>query len=202
MDQRRHVLPQADVGQHAVAEHAVLLARPPGHLLVAVELQHPDVVEQRGEVEALELLLVELECAPDAIGHLGDAVAVAGVEAEMGVQRVHQHVGHVAEEVALGLAQVGVGGDRQQTGFDGLLGFGQVGGSGGVSKPAARAARMKQSRSILDSVRGELAALSKTLGAGDRRTISQHLETCTDSDMRRQLIWRAIPSFIQWIHRA
>jgi hypothetical protein len=31
----------------------------------------------------------------------------------------------------------------------------------------------------------------------DRRTISQHLEICDDLNLRRQLIWRAIPSFIK-----
>src|SRR3954466_12677794 len=47
---------------------------------------------------------------------------------------------------------------------------------GSGATPDVRAARMRQNRSILDSVLGELAGLKKDLGAGDQRTVSQYTD--------------------------
>ena len=63
--------------------------------------------------------------------------------------------------------------------------FERLFGSGAT--PEVRAARMKQSRSILDSVRGELAALSGSLGAGDRRTVRQYTDEIREIERRIQL---------------
>src|SRR6476620_1414538 len=50
--------------------------------------------------------------------------------------------------------------------------FERLFGSG--ASPEVRAARLRESRSILDSVLGELGGLKKVLGAADRRTVSQY----------------------------
>src|SRR6266850_6100173 len=49
--------------------------------------------------------------------------------------------------------------------------FERLFGSGAT--PEVRSARMKQSRSILDSLLGELASFKNELGASDRRTVTQ-----------------------------
>jgi hypothetical protein len=67
--------------------------------------------------------------------------------------------------------------------------FERLFGSGAT--PEARAARMRQSRSILDSVRGELAALTNSLGAGDRRTVSQYTDEIREIERRIQLAAKA-----------
>src|SRR4026208_658916 len=61
-----------------------------------------------------------------------------------------------------------------QTLFERLVGSGAA--------PEMRAARMRQNRSILDSIRGQLAALTRELGPSDRRTIGQY----TDEDRERE----------------
>jgi hypothetical protein len=63
--------------------------------------------------------------------------------------------------------------------------FERLFGSG--STPEIRAARLRQNRSILDSIRGELASLNRELGAGDRRTISQYTEEIREIERRLQL---------------
>jgi hypothetical protein len=63
--------------------------------------------------------------------------------------------------------------------------FERLFGSGGT--PDIRAARLRQSRSILDSIRNELASLHRDLGAGDRRTISQYTEEIREIERRLQL---------------
>ena len=63
--------------------------------------------------------------------------------------------------------------------------FERLFGSGAT--PEMRAARMKQSQSILDSVRGELAALRRNLGAADRRTVSQYTDELREIERRIQL---------------
>ena len=63
--------------------------------------------------------------------------------------------------------------------------FERLFGSGAT--PAMRAARMRENRSILDSVRAELARLSKDLGAPDRRTVSQYTEEIREIERRIQL---------------
>jgi len=54
-----------------------------------------------------------------------------------------------------------------------------------------RAARMKQSQSILDSIRGELASLKKDLGASDQRTVSQYTDEIREIERRIQLAAKA-----------
>jgi Protein of unknown function (DUF1552) len=63
--------------------------------------------------------------------------------------------------------------------------FERLFGSG--STPEIRAARLRQNRSILDSIRGELAGLNRELGAGDRRTISQYTDEIREIERRLQL---------------
>jgi hypothetical protein len=63
--------------------------------------------------------------------------------------------------------------------------FERLFGSG--STPEMRAARMRQNRSILDSVRGQLAGLMKNLGAGDRRTLNQYTDEIREIERRIQL---------------
>jgi hypothetical protein len=67
--------------------------------------------------------------------------------------------------------------------------FERLFGSGAT--PEMRAKRMRQSRSILDSVRSELAGLTKELGAADRRTVSQYTEEIREIERRIQLAAKA-----------
>jgi hypothetical protein len=57
--------------------------------------------------------------------------------------------------------------------------------------PDERVARMRQNRSILDSVLGELAGLRKELGAGDRRTVGQYTDEIREIERRIQLAAKA-----------
>jgi uncharacterized protein DUF1552 len=63
--------------------------------------------------------------------------------------------------------------------------FERLFGSGAT--PEIRAARLRQNRSILDSIRAELASLNRELGAGDRRTMSQYTEEIREIERRLQL---------------
>jgi len=63
--------------------------------------------------------------------------------------------------------------------------FERLFGSG--STPEMRAQRMRENRSILDSVRAELASLSKDLGASDRRTVNQYTDEIREIERRIQL---------------
>jgi len=67
--------------------------------------------------------------------------------------------------------------------------FERLFGSGAT--PEVRAARMKQSRSILDSVRGELASLSKDLGTSDVSTLKQYTDEIREIERRIQLAAKA-----------
>src|SRR5881296_2496469 len=67
--------------------------------------------------------------------------------------------------------------------------FERLFGSGAT--PEVRAARMKQSRSILDSLMGELQSLKKNLGASDQRTIDQYTEEVREIERRIQLAAKA-----------
>jgi hypothetical protein len=67
--------------------------------------------------------------------------------------------------------------------------FERLFGSGAT--PEVRAARMRQSRSILDSLLGELASLRKNLGAGDRRTVNQYTDEIREIERRIQLAAKA-----------
>ena len=67
--------------------------------------------------------------------------------------------------------------------------FERLFGSG--STPEMRVARMRQNRSILDSILGELASLNKELGPSDRRTVSQYTEEIREIERRLQLAAKA-----------
>lgn len=70
--------------------------------------------------------------------------------------------------------------------------FERLFGSGAT--PEVRAARMKQTNSILDSLVGELAGLKKTLGASDRRTVDQYTEDVHEIERRLALAKNASTS--------
>ena len=63
--------------------------------------------------------------------------------------------------------------------------FERLFGSGAT--PDVRAARMKQTRSILDSLTAELARLRSQVGAADRRTINQYTDEIREIERRIQL---------------
>ncbi len=67
--------------------------------------------------------------------------------------------------------------------------FERLFGSG--STPEVRATRLRENRSILDSVLGELGSLRKTLGAGDRRTVAQYTDEIREIERRLQLAAKA-----------
>src|SRR5205085_8985159 len=70
--------------------------------------------------------------------------------------------------------------------------FERLFGSGAT--PEVRAARMKQSRSILDSLLGELEGLKKNLGLPDRKTINQFTDEVREIERRIQLAAKASSS--------
>jgi len=63
--------------------------------------------------------------------------------------------------------------------------FERLFGSGGT--PEVRAARMKETRSILDALTSELARLKKDLGVADQRTINQYTDEIREIERRVQL---------------
>ena len=67
--------------------------------------------------------------------------------------------------------------------------FERLFGSG--STPEVRAQRMKQSRSILDSLTGELAGLRKQLGPADVRVVNQYADEIREIERRIQLAAKA-----------
>src|SRR5437016_119139 len=67
--------------------------------------------------------------------------------------------------------------------------FERLFGSGAT--PELRAARMKQSRSILDSLLNELQGLKKNLGSSDQRTVNQYTEEVREIERRIQLAAKA-----------
>src|SRR5258705_8864493 len=69
--------------------------------------------------------------------------------------------------------------------------FERLFGSG--STPEMRAARMRQNRSILDSIRGQLASLTRELATSDRRTISQYTDEIREIERRIQIAAKASP---------
>jgi hypothetical protein len=70
--------------------------------------------------------------------------------------------------------------------------FERLFGSGAT--PEVRAARMKQSRSILDGLRQDLASLKKNLGAGDKTVVDQYAEEVREIERRLQLAAQASTS--------
>ena len=67
--------------------------------------------------------------------------------------------------------------------------FERLFGSGAT--PEVRAARLRENRSILDSLLGELSGLRKGLGAGDRRIVSQYTDEIREIERRLQLAAKA-----------
>jgi hypothetical protein len=67
--------------------------------------------------------------------------------------------------------------------------FERLFGSG--STPELRAARMRQNKSILDSILGQLASLNKELGASDRRTVGQYTDEIREIERRIELAAKA-----------
>src|SRR6516165_7698950 len=63
--------------------------------------------------------------------------------------------------------------------------FERLFGSGAT--PEERVARMRQNRSILDSVLGELSGLNKQLGAEDRRTVGRYTDEIREIERRIQI---------------
>lgn len=57
-------------------------------------------------------------------------------------------------------------------------------GDGGSTDPAARMARMRKDRSILDSVTDKLSRLNRDLGARDQSKLSEYLEAVRDVERR------------------
>jgi len=70
--------------------------------------------------------------------------------------------------------------------------FERLFGSGAT--PEVRAARMRQSRSILDSLVAELQGLKKSLGTGDQRTVNQYTDEIREIERRLQLAAKASSS--------
>jgi hypothetical protein len=70
--------------------------------------------------------------------------------------------------------------------------FERLFGSGAT--PEVRASRMKQSRSILDSLLAELQGLKKNLGASDQKTVSQYTDEIREIERRLQLAAKASSS--------
>ena len=70
--------------------------------------------------------------------------------------------------------------------------FERLFGSGAT--PEVRAARMRQSRSILDSLIGELTGIKNSVGAGDRRRIDQYTDEVREIERRIQLAAKASTS--------
>src|SRR3954462_2671664 len=67
--------------------------------------------------------------------------------------------------------------------------FERLFGSGAT--PEVRSARMRQSRSILDSLLSELQGLKKNLGASDQRTVNQYADEVREIERRIQLAAKA-----------
>jgi hypothetical protein len=67
--------------------------------------------------------------------------------------------------------------------------FERLFGSGGT--PELRAQRLKQTRSILDSLTAELARLKNDLGATDQRTINQYTDEIREIERRIQIAAKA-----------
>src|SRR5439155_7830306 len=67
--------------------------------------------------------------------------------------------------------------------------FERLFGSGAT--PEVRSARLRQSRSILDSLVAELQSLKKSLGASDQKTVNQYTEEVREIERRLQLAAKA-----------
>src|SRR6266404_7481679 len=65
--------------------------------------------------------------------------------------------------------------------------FERLFGDTGNTDPQARLTRIQQQRSVLDSLTKEVAQLQGALGAGDRRKLTEYLESIRDVERRIQL---------------
>jgi hypothetical protein len=65
--------------------------------------------------------------------------------------------------------------------------FERLFGTSGSTDPAARLARMKRDRSILDFVGAEVGGLEKVIGVQDRVKVSEYLESVRDIERRIQM---------------
>jgi len=62
--------------------------------------------------------------------------------------------------------------------------FERLFGDAGSTDARARLARIRQQRSVLDSVRQEIASLSREIGAGDRGKLAEYLDSVRDVERR------------------
>jgi hypothetical protein len=62
--------------------------------------------------------------------------------------------------------------------------FERLFGDAGSTDTRARLSRIRQQRSVLDSVRQEIASLSRELGAGDRGKLTEYLDSVRDVERR------------------
>jgi len=65
--------------------------------------------------------------------------------------------------------------------------FERMFGDSGNTDPKARLARIRQQRSVLDSITREVAQLQGSLGAGDRNKLTEYLESIRDVERRIQV---------------
>ena len=79
--------------------------------------------------------------------------------------------------------------------------FERMFGDGGSTDPAARRARARHSRSLLDSVREKAADLARTLGPDDAAKLTEYLDAVRDIERRIQRVEaqaaRELPAFDQ-----
>ena len=68
--------------------------------------------------------------------------------------------------------------------------FERMFGNDPTTDPKLRLARLERDRSIIDSVRGAVADLQRTVGGGDRAKIDQYLEAIRDIERRIQIVER------------
>jgi len=65
--------------------------------------------------------------------------------------------------------------------------FERLFGDSGSAAPAARLARVRQTKSLLDSVNEKLADINRSLGAGDRAKVTEYTDAVRDVERRIQL---------------
>lgn len=75
--------------------------------------------------------------------------------------------------------------------------FERLFGDSGSTNRADRIARIREKRSLLDFVSGEVSQIAKTLGPSDREILDQYLESIRDVERRIQMAeeqsWRELP---------
>ena len=73
--------------------------------------------------------------------------------------------------------------------------FERLFGDGGTTDPAARLARIKKDRSLLDSVGEEAARLGLRVGAGDRLKLNEYLDAIRDACCGQGVLWNRPRAF-------